>query len=321
MTKLYSMKRFNVIQFIKDFSALNHRQGAQETKAALMLLGILDEYGVKYKTEKFITYIPHFKKATLVADGKNIPAIPTSFVSGEIEGKYNMISSLISSQRFISDSNINFNPHCRVISRSNHYFAPSLAVAPEDLDTICKADHVKGKVEVDKVRHQSMNILVGNKKNPKHVVFAHYDSIGPGAIDDASGIALLLYMVIHHPETLDDVLYIFAGNEELSYDYPLYWGYGYRVFEKKHLSILVRAKSIMAIDCVGHASAIMYTDPGMVRLGLPLKHLDRWMKKTTMLSGGIHELMEVYHSDADTPKRIKKKYMDDAIAMFKKHIR
>ncbi len=315
-----SQSSFQPLPFIKRLSSINHRQGKQETKAAELIMSVLDEYGVKYIKQYYQTRIPNFISATLTVDGKKIPAIPTSFVSGEITSNYSMISSLISSQRFITDSNINFNPRAKSISRSNHYFAPAIAVAPKYLKQICDAKKVHAVVKVEPEKHRSLNMLVGNTENPKNIVFAHYDSIGPGAIDDASGIALLLQSIIEKPKTLEQTLYVISGNEELSYDKPLYWGYGYRVFEKKYSQQLQKAKQIICVDCIGHAKPEIFTDPGIVRLGLPLANLAKWQKKTAMLSGDIDALMEVYHSDDDTFEKIDPKQYVAAYKTFQKMI-
>ncbi len=55
-----------------------------------------------------------------------------------------------------------------------------------------------------------------------YLVFSHYDSISSGVIDNASGTALSLYLVINYPKLLEKTLFVFAGNEELSYDEPIY---------------------------------------------------------------------------------------------------
>lgn len=71
-------------------------------------------------------------------------------------------------------------------------------------------------------KHNSLNILVGNNINPKNIFFAHYDSVGIGATDNASGVGILMNIIINFPKSLRDNLFVFSGNEELSYDYPTY---------------------------------------------------------------------------------------------------
>lgn len=310
-----TMKHFDLFEFIPRLSAINHRQGEQETKAAKLIMRTLDEYGAQYDAQPFNTFIPEFIGATLTADGKDIPAIPTSFVSGEIKSKDAIISSMISSQRFIDDSNINFNPHSRTISRSNHYFAPSVAVAPEHLQAICEAKEVRGTVEVQKREHESLNIVLGNLKDPEVVIMGHYDSIGPGVIDNASGTAMMMHLAINEPQLLEKTVIVIGGNEELSYDHPLYWGHGYRVFEEAHPELMANAKQIIGVDCVGHSAPIMYEDPAIVRLGVPLTNMDERVK---MLSGDLHDLNPVYHSDADNGEEvpITQAFMNEAIALF-----
>ncbi|MCW1929739.1 MAG: hypothetical protein KIH62_000315 [Candidatus Kerfeldbacteria bacterium] len=305
------MQKFQPFQFTEKLSALGERQGKVETKAAALIRSELKKFHVVFVTEKFITHIPKFISAHVVADKKIIPAIPTSFVSGTITNKSAIVSSMISSQRFIDDANINFNPYCHTISRSNHYFAPSCAIAPEHLRTICDAKKVRAEVRVKKMQHESQNILIGNMKNPRAIFMGHYDSLGPGVIDNASGTALLMQLAIEHPEILHDNLLIIAGNEELSYDHPLYWGRGYRVCEKKHRKIFERAEKLIGVDCVGHAPTLLYSDPATVRLAIPLTHREQWAHKMFLLAGDLNALNPVYHSTADdgTLVPIQQKYL------------
>jgi hypothetical protein len=73
---------------------------------------------------------------------------------------------------------------------------------------------VKGRVEVEKGRHHTHDILVGNITSPRALVFAHYDSIGPGVIDNASGVAVMLALLTQEAELLQEVLFVFSANEE-----------------------------------------------------------------------------------------------------------
>lgn len=307
--------------FLIDLVSLGERQGETEKLAAEKIITVLEKNSVPYSTQKFSTFIPNYKKAELFADGKKIPIKPTSFVSGKIKNKNAIISSLISSQRFIEDSNINFNPCCKTFSRSNHYFAPSVAVKPKDLKKICDAKKVTGEVVVQKQKHRSKNILVGNVKNPNNILFCHYDSIGPGAVDNASGTAVLLELILSYPETLKNNLYVIAGNEELSYDKPLYWGFGYRVFEKRYPLLLKNAKQIFCVDCVGNGKTVFDQSIGIVRLGLPIKNLKKYISKTYAVYGDFGKLMEVYHGDNDTLDKLEDRYLKDAVKSLYEKIR
>jgi len=306
------------LKFIKQFTKITERQLDRETAAANFIKAELNKRGLKFTIHKFSTVVPRIKKQNLTADGRNVPAIATGLISGVIESNSALISSLISSQKNLRDANINFNPACAGISRSNHYFAPALAISRKDLLKVSLAKKVRGVVEVDPVKRQSENILVGNIKNPKNIIVNHYDSIGSGACDNASGVALTFALMEHSPQSLSNTLYVFAGNEELSYDQPIYWGHGYREFEKKFSGIMGKADKILVLDSLGNAPTQYTHEVKMVKLGFPIKNLEKWSKKIAMVYGGMGELMEVYHSDLDTVDRLSEKYLEGAISVVEK---
>jgi hypothetical protein len=107
-------------------------------------------------------------------------------------------------------------------------------------------------------------------------------------------------------------LYVIAGNEELSYDKGVYWGHGYRVFEKKYKSILKGVKRIIVIDSVGQGITEVTQESGIVKLGFPLKEMNLYAKKTFMISGSLHDLMDIYHSELDLVSGIRNSYMTEA---------
>ncbi len=306
------IKKTDLIRIISKLTGIGERQLKNETKALNIIKAELNNGGIVFSEQKYDTYIPLVKKAELLADGIQIPAIATSFVSGKIDSKSNIISSLISSQKFLYEPNINFNPQCESISRSNHYFAPSLAVSKNDLPKILAAKDIKGEVRVQKTKHQSSNILVGNLKNPKKVIFCHYDSIGPGASDNASGVAVVLSAIFSEEETGFENLYVIAGNEELSYDEGIYWGHGYRVFEQKYKKLLLNAERVIVVDSVGQSKTETTQDPKIVKLGFPLKEMGLYSKKTFMISGQLGALMDIYHSDLDLVSGLSLAYLKGA---------
>lgn len=160
---------------------------------------------------------------------------------------------------------------------------------------------VRGEVRVQKERSALPQILVGNPRNPSIIVFTHFDSIGPGAIDNASGTAVCLSLVLTRPDLLKKTLFVFDPNEELSYDYPTYWGHGYRVFEKRHGALLRRAQQIISVDSVGNDKPQAIRDPKILNLAFPILGLSKLLKKTVTIGGDIEKMMEVYQSEADLP--------------------
>jgi len=295
-----------MMRIIKKLSSLGERQLKQEKRAFEFIKQELDKNSIPYLTQKFTTYIPKVVSCKLIADNKTVPAESTSFVSGNIKNKYSILSSLISSQKNLYDANINFNPRSSYVSRSNHYFAPSLAISKNDIGKILKAKNIFGTVKVKKTKHNSKNILVGNIKNPKTIIFCHYDSIHNGACDNASGVAVMMDIANNYRGSLKNSLYVFGGNEELSYDKPVYWGHGYREFEKKYARQLKLAGRILVIDSVGIGKTAVFQDAHMVKLAFPLTNISDYAKKIKIISGNFDALMKVYHSKGDVPSNIKK---------------
>ena len=231
----------NSLSIVKKLLEFSPREGKNETKTGKFLTGLLAKNKVDYKLQKFTFYIPKDLSAQLIADGKNIPCEPITFKSGVIPNKNHLISNRIEVEK--NFPYISFTPTGVAISasgRSIHY--PALAVSRNDVVKILRAKLVRGKVQVKPVQHQSQNILVGNLTNPKKIIFTHYDSINLGATDNASGVATCLKLILDKPNLLKQNLFVLSGNEELSYEFPTYWGYGYRVFEKKYLALLKIAR-------------------------------------------------------------------------------
>lgn len=306
-------EKFDLIEFVRTLAAISERQFGNETKAAVLIERALSERGVSFAVQRFTTTVPRTRYCALTVDSKRMSARATGLKSGTIASKNALISSLISSQKNIADANINFNPHCRSISRSNHYFSPAVAVAARDVSKIIAAKKIRARIKIVPTRHQSENILVGNLVDPAHVLFCHYDSFGPGALDNASGTALLLKFIIDFPDLSANCLFVIAGNEELSYDFPVYWGHGYRVFEKKYESLLARCRDIFAVDCVGNGKPVLDNHSRIVKLSFPIKNLMCWSKKIYAVYGDEEKLMAVYHSDLDVPSLVRPKYMDETL--------
>lgn len=306
------MKKFNKMEFIKKLISIGERQLEKETQAVELIKSVLSENNVQFVVHNFDTSIPKVLKVELNVDGEMVDCFCTSMVSGEINGNSNIVSSLISSQKFLYEKNINFNPACDGISRSNHYFAPSVAVSRKDILKISCAKNVKASMEVEKVSHKSQNILVGNINNPKVILFCHYDSLSFGATDNASGTALLMSYAIDYKELHEDVLFVIAGNEELSYDETYYWGRGYRCFENDYLQALNSSKNIFIVDCVGNGTLTDETDINVIRLGFPIKNIDNLASKMHMFYGSFDKLMGVYHSDLDKIECLDEKYLQEA---------
>lgn len=301
------MNRNNFIQTLTD---LGERQLQKETAAEVLIEDALREEGVTYHIQEFSTDIPRYTHCSLFVDGKPLEVLPSGFISGTVTDNHTLLSSLISSQKNLYDANINFNPSSIRISRSNHYFAPAFSIARADVQKVILAKEIEGKLEVEKTRHVSKNILVGNATDPKVIVFSHYDSIACGAVDNASGTALALELIAENQKLTGSVLFVFCGNEELSYDEPVYWGHGYRCFEKEYAGLLKQASKILVLDSFGHTKPIVFSDPRTLTLAFPIKEIKAYAEKTSVIAGDINALMEFYHADSDVPQNIKTPFFD-----------
>lgn len=315
------MKTFNILTFIENLISFGERQGIQESKAAEFIMQMLKDYGVNYVIHNFTTQIPLIEKAILLADGEKIECKGVSFVSGVIKDKESIISSLIPSRFFIEHSNINFNPKAENISKTNYYFAPAIAINRVDISRVLKADEITGEVCVKTQNHNSVNILVGNNINPKKIIFAHYDSVETGATDNASGVGVLMDLIIKNPESLDENLFVFSGNEELSYDKPTYWGHGFRAFEDSYQNQIEGTKDIIVVDCVGNGKTNSYHDDNLKYLAFPILGIDKQKNKISVVCGDMDKLMKVYHSTSDDMSQVDKTFLDEAVLFLENIIK
>jgi hypothetical protein len=234
----------------------------------------------------------------------------SGFLSGRIENKDILISAFSESEGNVA--NINFSPYSDAISRASFYPSCAISVSRKDLPKILKAKKIKGVTKVKKKKFIRENILIGNLKNPVKIVFTHYDSIEEGAVDNISGLAVLLRLVSENKKMLNNNLFVFSGSEELSYDDPIYWGKGYRCFEKKHQRLLLKAERVFIIDSVGNGRAVVVKDKNLILQAFPVVNLDKIMNKTAVISGDMDELMKYYHSLADDLSKLKEKYLVQA---------
>jgi hypothetical protein len=298
---------------VSKLAALGTRQGVAAKKACDVISSVLREFGITYKTETYRVELPVWKKCVLRADRKNIPCMPTGFTSGTFDEVTAYTSSLVSSRYFLDVPHINFNPRSKAISRANFSFAPSCAVAAGSLPALFKARNLKGELKVLKKVQTTYQILVGNRRNPKTIVFSHVDSVGPGAIDNASGTALMLQAIIDKPKRLEETLFVFDGNEEMSYDYPTYWGKGYRNFEKKYPRLMLAARHIVVVDCIGYAPTEILKKGPIIKLAFPIAGIQKLQSKISLITSDYDALMPVYHSAGDVPSNIRRRFVLEAL--------
>ncbi|TSC79965.1 MAG: Uncharacterized protein G01um101425_442 [Candidatus Peregrinibacteria bacterium Gr01-1014_25] len=285
---------------LRDLVMLGERQLLAETRATDRICAFLKDAGIPYDVQTFPIQIPQARSAVLTVDGDAVDCVATCFTSGVIPDKETIISSAMPMAESPDLPNINVNPYCPVISRANHYRKPAVAVSHAVLTRVLAGKTVRGEVAVELVAYEAHNIVVGNIDAPATVVFTHYDSIGPGAFDNASGTAAVLEALVRSPALREDSLVVLSGAEELSTDLPYYWGAGYRRFQERHPDVLARAQSIVVVDSVGRGAIGAITDARTVRRAFPLADMETLLPKIRLIAGSLEGLMPVYHSALDT---------------------
>jgi hypothetical protein len=308
------------MEYVRQIIAFSPRQLEGEARTAAFIVDFLRSRGVKAAKEPFTTTIPVYDRAELVADGKKIPCEGCCFESGVIDGKDVIVSASMPSVYFQDKPNISFNPSCPVISCGNHYYAPAVAVSHDGLQRVLKAKRVRAEVSVRLMKHRSMNILAGKMDDPATVCIAHYDSVKTGALDNASGVAVLMDLITRRPKLLDRSLFVFSGAEEISTDKPHYWGRGFRMLQRRHPRLFSRAQRILVVDCVGNGPTNEATDPTLLCRAFPIHDFKKYQEKITMFYGDIDHLMTVYHSELDDGRSMSSKWLRQAADLVASHI-
>jgi len=160
------------------------------------------------------------------------------------------------------------------------------------------------------VKVKASNILVGNLVNSKVILLTHFDAIGPGALDNASGVAVSLAVLINNPDFVKDNLAVFSGCEETSYEKPVYWGYGYCQFERKYGQLLKNCRAIYVVDCVGNGRLHFFQGDYYFHEAVPLKKLNLVKDKLFVLTGSVKKLLAICHTKKDTVAGLKPKYLE-----------
>lgn len=298
------------LNIVKKLVSLSPRQFERESLTAEYICKTLAKNGIVAKIQNFNVAVPDYIDYYLKADGKLIKCVPTGFKSGKIDKRCDLISSLDFSYEGKGEANINFNPHCDCISLANYYNSPSVAVSKKDIALIKDAKSIEGFVKVAKKTYISCNILVGNAIRPKNIYFAHYDCFFDGAIDNASGVAVCMSLILNNRKILDDNLIVFCGAEELSFDKPNYWGKCFRVFESRNKTLMKNAKKIIVVDCVGTDKPEIKNDKETVSLFFA-KRENRKNKIAviTSVERNPEKFMRVYHSKNDCIEGVYEKYL------------
>jgi len=305
------MNNFLYREFIDHLVGFSPRRGLGEVRTADFLIDFFRRSNIPYKTQKFDSIIPRIDDLVIeLENGKKIEAKTSSLVGGKID-HLTLIDT--SGDCYPYDKpNVNYNSKTADFSLTDFFNVPSVCIRRDDVSKLEGINDFNLEVQVEKEKFISTNILVGNCTNPRAILFAHYDSILSGAVDNASGVALLISKIMSAKFLLEENLFVFTGSEELSFDWPTYWGHGYRVFEDSNLSLLKQAKLIIVVDGVGHCPPTVIADPEEVRWAFPIRSLGALPGKVIQIGGNIELLMPIWHSDNDRSDLIKDDFFNQA---------
>lgn len=307
----------STITLLKELTDIVPRRGLGEQRAVSILKKNLNQNKVLYEIQKFETTIPLIKTALLMADGKKIPCLGASYVSGKLDKSTTILST---DESDVNGSMIIYNPKSLGICLQTLKNYPAVAINKDFVHTLKTASNISGDVAVERMNFESQNILIGNKTNPSKIVFAHYDAlIGPGALDNAGGVVILFQTILENRKLLENNLFVFIGSEEESYS-SREGLYGFKMFDKSYNNLLKNTQKILVIDGVGITSPSMTKDyiDWVFALHKPDTNL---INKTVWMQNDQDKVMEIYHTDLDKLDILVEQYLLDAKALLEEELK
>jgi hypothetical protein len=296
-------------KFLKDLIKIAPRRGKKEQEAAQLIKSYLDKADIKHTSQNFETEIPVIKSAFLHADGKEIPCIGCSFKSGKISSKAPIINPYKSPDIDYTEK-IVFNPISVGICLNSYQDVPAVAINRESFIDLLMSQKYEASIKVNRERYSSENIIVGNTKDPRAIVVAHYDSIvGSGAVDNAAAVDVLYQTILARPDLLENNLFLFAGNEEESYS-SSYGFYGFEVFDREYRHTMLSAEKITVLDGVGVGKPTIVSHHTDWAFEVPdmsgIKEKVRWLQNDQSI------VMKYYHTKDDTLDKLAPKFIHSA---------
>jgi hypothetical protein len=308
---------YKIIDIIKDLEKFSPRNNEESlNKTSNYIKENFQKVGIDFLDQDFSVPIPSDEGSYIILDnGEKIIGKANSFVSGSFEEK-NIYSSQNIKQE-INIPHINYNQYYDAFSGVIFYDFPVINIKKSDLIKVVNSQKIEVYVNVKKTLIKTENILVGNIKNPKNIIFTHFDTIFNGTLDNSSGTATLLYGIISNKINLKENLIVFSGCEELSYDKQYYWGYGYRAFEYQYKEILEKSERIIVYDMFGHSEPILTKE--YIKEAFPIMS-EYLYDKSIQITESNNDWIKFYHSEADTIDKININYIKEALDLLLKNL-
>lgn len=279
---------------VDNICSFSPRQGEGEKRTAEFIENYFNNQKMSFQIQHFETTVPIITHNELFLDGELIPCLGACFESGKITSK----------------SQIDYNPNTDYIETTSYTPQASVRISRINKHKLEEAKQISGDVRLDKYSFTSRNILVGNSYNPRNILLAHYDGLGGGAIDNAGSVAVLIDIILKERGLLEKNLFVLCGNEELSYDKEVFWGRGYRQFEKEYSSIMKNARQIIVVDGVGLTETKIIKED--IDEFFPVNDLREYENNLYVLSSVQSEVLKCYHCFEDTPDKLSESNLVEA---------
>ncbi len=271
---------------------------------------LLSSWGVNYETYHFHVLAPKWVEWELTVNGREVPALPSGLVSGEVSFNLKDSSDLESGYTL---SNVNFNS--KLISEGDistpiFYWSPALSTSKKVAMDIIKADKVEGYLKVKHVCAKGRHVLAGNLERPRKLFVVHYDALWRGVIDNGLSVATFLNLLKMGKVKKDAVL--FLGFSEISI-WPAYWEYS-MLTARELLNEIISNSEVIVVDCIGYKNTSFITDKEYIDAYSKLK------EDLKVFGTPMKDLLEIYHSTNDGVEVISVDQLEKDLAEISKMV-
>ncbi|ALU12204.1 hypothetical protein EYM_01360 [Ignicoccus islandicus DSM 13165] len=280
-------------------------------KTAEFIKEELSKRGVSYYEVTGKVRLPVYLKCEVFDE--RVPCKPTGFESGSVEPVAFDTYELFKRDEIPSEAAFLYNSKCPSISTALYTKVPSITVSRKDVRKVWEGSG--GEIEVTWKEYPFTEVLVGNLEDPVGTVFIHYDSFGGGSVDNGAAVAITLERITEID--LSKNLIVFSAPDELSDEWPIYWGYGFRHLENEFKDVLERSEVIVAYDSIGLSEPIVTRNLEDLRELLPFRN-ENFLSKAVGITSDWEKLFEIYHSDLDVPEAVNYSYASSSWEVLKK---
>lgn len=157
--------------------------------------------------------------------------------------------------------------------------------------------------------------MIGDAKSADVLCVTHYDCLKKGALDNASGVAVLLQAAERIRNDLGRVLVAFCGTEEICCERGHYGGRGYSALRIEYPEVFQRVQKIVVVDSVGNVEprVLKGSEDPTCYSALPISSFGEVRHKVHLVFGDMKGLMSVYHSDDDDGHTLSEAHLEQTV--------